>query len=352
MNSTSCNNPSHHPINKKYYLECKNENRQECNSCCGIPATVIQCVIYALNLLLATCGLAILALSLVNSLPNTAYIRSIIPMTHPLNLVLWTTIFTAALISLTAIISLVKSCLLNCSCKKSQSQMIQVEVIRSNGTSRGHRQMELHDQDDHMSLSVMSNGHHSISNSYSSPASAAKNPSKLTNASSRVVQSAYSLCSMIFLTIFFLSIQLTVAVVGVISSSSYSAVPFYKGHSIEYLLDPLNKNETFQFIITNNNSFSQIESHLKCCGLVDYSDYLIDTPVPDSCCRSITRGCGSRKHPSNIYYEGCARKIEARIFDELSLISSVAFALSCLQVSALTFTSCLYIFLLKRPTYL
>lgn len=46
----------------------------------------------------------------------------------------------------------------------------------------------------------------------------------------------------------------------------------------------------------------------KCCGSHNYTDWignvwlqLKEQPVPDSCCKTPTVGCGRRDHPSNIY---------------------------------------------------
>lgn len=365
MNST-CTNTSHHPINagKLSYQYKKKSSKSSAATaaassssssstttcCCCLNSTVIQWLTYIFNLILATCGLTIFVVAIVYSLPNTKNIRSIVLITHPINLVIWTTIITAFLISFISFISLIKSCLLHCKCNKSQK--LQVTVIRSNGNNE-NGMVHLSETYDHSDHFTMINSSYST-NPYSPSSTSKYNPSKI-NASSKVVQSAYSICSMIFLTLFLLSLQLSVAIIGIISSTNFSSVPFYNGLSIEKLLLPQNKNETIQLLTLNNNSvFDSIQEQYKCCGFIDYMDYPSDPalPVPDSCCKSRTRNCGLRKHPSNIYFDGCARKIEQSIYDELSLLSCTALALSSIQVFTLIFSSCLYILLLKKPTYI
>lgn len=55
-----------------------------------------------------------------------------------------------------------------------------------------------------------------------------------------------------------------------------------------------------------------LQENFECCGAVSFSDWkyskwkkedpLISNKVPDSCCKSPMPYCGTRDHPSNIYY--------------------------------------------------
>lgn len=66
-------------------------------------------------------------------------------------------------------------------------------------------------------------------------------------------------------------------------------------------------------------SMDSLQSGMGCCGSLFFEDWSLSswgkspniltnklqdyTPVPDSCCKNTTAGCGYRSHPSNIYYD-------------------------------------------------
>lgn len=349
---TTCNGSSHHPINSKFYYQCHNStDLPNYSSCCGLSSRSIQCLMYIFDLILATCGLMILVFALLYSLPNTSNVRSIIPVAHPINLVTWTTITTASLTVVISTVSLIRGCLLLCRGKKSQK--LQVQVIRAQDYCHRNRNeneyIDAYEHADH-SLSMVANAQ--SANTYLQRSAPMMSPCK-SYSSSKVAQSAYSICSSIFIILFLLSLQLTVAIIGSFSSESFansSEVSFYGGKSIASLMAPHGKEETLQMLSFHKEAFAGLQSQYKCCGFNGYTDY--PGPVPDACCRSRTRDCGLRKHPSNVYEKGCGKKIERLMADELSLLSSIAFGMSCLQVLTVIFSSCLYILLLKRPTYL
>ena len=95
----------------------------------------------------------------------------------------------------------------------------------------------------------------------------------------------------------------------------------------------------------HREAFNEMESNLKCCGLYDYTDYGRESPVPTSCCKGpvVDESCGARKHPSNIYYDGCLERIHNTARDELLLLSSVALAFSFVELFGLLFSCCLYV---------
>ena len=349
MDST-CNGSSHHPINSKFYYQCHNATDPSYgrSTCCGLSSRSIQCFMYFFDLILATCGLMILLFSLTYSLPNTKNLRLIIPITHPINLVTWTTIATASLTVLMSTVSLFKGCLLLCK-RNNSSQKLQVQVIRADDYCHPSNYSEYDGYGDH-SLSMVANAQ--SANTYLQRSVPMISPCK-SHSSSKVAQSAYSICSSIFVILFLLSLQLTVAILGSFSSESFansSEVSFYSGKSIPSLMAAHGKDEAVQMLSSHAEAFNGLQSQYKCCGFNDFTDY--SGPVPDACCRSRTRGCGLRKHPSNIYEKGCGKKIERLMADELSSLSSIAFGMSCLQVLTVIVSSCLYILLLKRPTYL
>ncbi|XP_043403870.1 CD151 antigen isoform X3 [Chelonia mydas] len=98
----------------------------------------------------------------------------------------------------------------------------------------------------------------------------------------------------------------------------------------------------------------------KCCGsnnATDWSESIwIKSPeaggrkFPDSCCKTITEGCGRRDHPSNIYKEGgCITKLENFIQEHLKIIGAVGIGIACVQIFGMIFTCCLYKSLKSEP---
>jgi hypothetical protein len=44
--------------------------------------------------------------------------------------------------------------------------------------------------------------------------------------------------------------------------------------------------------------------------------------VPDSCCKTVSRACGVRDHPSNIYYTGCSHSLAIMLARHLFLLGT------------------------------
>jgi len=112
-----------------------------------------------------------------------------------------------------------------------------------------------------------------------------------------------------------------------------------------------------ELVVSLNNSFSQeygidqfnlttlavddLQTTLKCCGAESYEDWRHslwwsmgmkdNNKVPDSCCKTVSRFCGVRDHPSNIYYTGCAHKLSRMASDHLLLIGSIALVICAVE---------------------
>jgi len=92
-----------------------------------------------------------------------------------------------------------------------------------------------------------------------------------------------------------------------------------------------------------SQGLSHLQSSLRCCGAESFTDWE-DSPwvlaqekakVPPSCCKSPSRDCGVRLHPSNIHYSGCAHSLAETLSTHLKLICTVAGLLVVLQVIGL-----------------
>uniref|UniRef100_UPI00398E7756 tetraspanin-11 n=1 Tax=Pristiophorus japonicus TaxID=55135 RepID=UPI00398E7756 len=102
------------------------------------------------------------------------------------------------------------------------------------------------------------------------------------------------------------------------------------------------------------DSINRLQQDFKCCGSNNsadwqYSAYILspvsaDRLVPDSCCKTVTEGCGQRDHPSNVYKVegGCITILEQVLEDHLLIIGAVGIGVAGLQVCGMILTCCLY----------
>ncbi|KAL1007006.1 hypothetical protein UPYG_G00080610 [Umbra pygmaea] len=111
----------------------------------------------------------------------------------------------------------------------------------------------------------------------------------------------------------------------------------------------------------------KLQQEFKCCGINQSSDWDANQfihpkeadnsvvqakkVVPDSCCKTQTKHCGYRDHPSNIYKVegGCITKLENFILDQLKIIGAVAVGIACVQIVGMVFTCSLYRSLKAEP---
>ncbi|XP_074853958.1 CD151 antigen [Carettochelys insculpta] len=108
------------------------------------------------------------------------------------------------------------------------------------------------------------------------------------------------------------------------------------------------------------SAVDKLQQEFKCCGSSNATDWSESIWIksadaehrkfPDSCCKTITEGCGKRDHPSNIYKEGgCITKLENFIQEHLKIIGAVGIGIACVQIFGMIFTCCLYKSLKAEP---
>nr|XP_020639800.1 CD151 antigen [Pogona vitticeps]XP_020639801.1 CD151 antigen [Pogona vitticeps]XP_020639802.1 CD151 antigen [Pogona vitticeps] len=109
------------------------------------------------------------------------------------------------------------------------------------------------------------------------------------------------------------------------------------------------------------SAVDKLQQEFKCCGSHNYTDWSDSDwiksaegkgrKVPDSCCKTITKNCGDRDHPSNIYKEegGCITKLENFIQEHLKIIGAVGLGIAFVQIFGMIFTCCLYRSLKSEP---
>jgi hypothetical protein len=103
---------------------------------------------------------------------------------------------------------------------------------------------------------------------------------------------------------------------------------------------------------TAKASVDYMQSYKRCCGTTVYSDWFAsdwhkatynnDTQaVPDSCCKTLVPGCGSRTNPNNINHGGCLTHMEDELRIHLNIMSAMGMGLCCLQIFGIVFACCL-----------
>ncbi|XP_060031843.1 CD151 antigen isoform X2 [Erinaceus europaeus] len=120
----------------------------------------------------------------------------------------------------------------------------------------------------------------------------------------------------------------------------------------ENLRDTLTKRYQQQGHEAVTSAVDKLQQEFRCCGSNNSEDWResawVHSPeaqgrvVPDSCCKTLTPGCGTRDHASNIYKGGCISKLETFIQEHLQVIGAVGLGVACVQVFGMIFTCCLY----------
>ena len=111
------------------------------------------------------------------------------------------------------------------------------------------------------------------------------------------------------------------------------------------LVRSLNQSLTEQYGVAGREESTMLLDSLQmtagCCGANSFQDWRrsdwwdspgrADNTVPDSCCKSVSSGCGVRDHPSNIYYTGCGPRLARLAGQHLLLLATLALAISLVQ---------------------
>jgi len=108
--------------------------------------------------------------------------------------------------------------------------------------------------------------------------------------------------------------------------------------------------ETFINDYKEGSAVDRVQEQYTCCGVSSFTDWAgspwsLNHPqlkVPDSCCKTVSPGCGWRDHPSNIQYTGCLHRFSYELSVHLRLVGSISLGIALLQVLGVLLTSCLF----------
>lgn len=148
----------------------------------------------------------------------------------------------------------------------------------------------------------------------------------------------------IFILLFIVLLELMVAFLGYV----------YKENVDEELKVNLNRTmlESFGVDEAKTLAINVMQRKFSCCGAVQFEDWrysvwktsnMTRNLVPDSCCKTITTGCGIRDHPSNIFYDGCLEKMEDEMKNGLMTIIFVGLSVGVSQIIGIVLGIQLYL---------
>ena len=104
-------------------------------------------------------------------------------------------------------------------------------------------------------------------------------------------------------------------------------------------------------------AIDHLQQEYSCCGSQSFEDWVSSEwrsrqsilKVPDSCCKSMSLGCGKRDHPSNIAYTGCLSRVSEMIVKTLVLITMKSILMCIIEGIGLILSIC-YLSLCNKNT--
>ncbi|XP_075679682.1 uncharacterized protein LOC113788758 [Dermatophagoides pteronyssinus] len=205
--------------------------------------------------------------------------------------------------------------------------------------------------------------------------------SSSTSSWSHFANSTLILCIYIFILLFLFTIQLVIGLISIItvspdnvfisSSSTSSKSSIQNDNFLISIRDSIN---IANLLVNRANEIEQLYQEFHCCGWNYYDDYeylrIIDNnqnddqqqqstiiiddnrnktiPVPDLCCKTLIPNCGRRKHPNNIYYDGCWSKFGTEMRDYILMLGWTALGFAIIELIGLMFAVCHYVQIMSK----
>lgn len=333
-------------------------------------------VLLLFSVVLLGSGSAILITIIMRESPATSVIRShLLPVTHPLSILFYSLILSASVMCCTAFVIILSTCcrrsavsekahrtemvVLNSRAEEYDSDMaLTAEFLQSESLPRnhnGHHHSHRSNGNYHNGMNTQSktlfdenDSSGRIRDQSLRRGREAEHVSEWSQNRDTITKSSVSsapscfFCFLIFMLLFLLTIQLTVSFIGFVSSPSLQTLSNEANQTSFSESLFLQTSETpAHFLRSQRMTFDKIERLLRCCGLREYTDYNNNEPVPDSCCRSPAPACGRRKHPSNIFYEGCIPRIMQNVREDMTTLSALSLEFSTVAAAGL-FLSCYF----------
>ena len=326
--------------------------------CCCFTARFVNLVLFIFNFIFLLSGVIILLLTLFYGRPEvsqylgetTKYLNNIISLLgsgHLVQIIHYSMLFCGITICSVSLINIFFSLITSWS--------------KSGDYYYYKRKQKLNENESLINNSTLeSNGHRSTCSQDANNHSRAHDDSMTKNESflSHCANSPYALCCYIFIILLLFTIQLVVGLLSVVTvSPEHVFINALSEPNDDFLVSIRESVNIPHLLVDRAADIETLYGPFHCCGWLYFDDYeyLGDrnrrnktVPVPDSCCKTLVNGCGARKHPNNIYYDGCWHKFGAEMRDYVLMLGWTALGFAVVELIGLMFAVCHYIQTVSR----
>lgn len=336
--------------------------------CCCFSARFVNLVLFLFNFIFLLSGIIILLLTLLYGRPEvsrylgetTKYLNNIISLLgrgHLVQIIHYAMLFCGITISSISLVNIFFSLITSWSKSSDYYYYKRKQKLNENESLINNSTLESTSRRSTCSNEVANNGR-VVNDSTSS----SKDKSFLTHCAN----SPYALWCYIVILILLFTIQLVVGLLSVVAvspehvfltSSLMGAEP-----DDAFLVSVRESVDVHHLLVDRAADIEPLYRPFKCCGWDFFDDYefLVDghgydksrrnktASVPDACCKTLVHGCGVRKHPNNIYYDGCWTRFGAELRDYVLMLGWTALCFSVVELIGLMFAICHYIQTVSR----
>lgn len=175
---------------------------------------------------------------------------------------------------------------------------------------------------------------------------------------SHYANSTVVLCFYIFILLFLFTIQLVIGLLSVLTvSPDHVFISTHNAANDDFLVSVRESVDIPNLLVNRAEEIEPLYGAFHCCGWIYYDDYeYLTNPnernksvaVPDSCCKTYMPNCGQRKHPNNIYYDGCWSKFGSEMRDYVLMLGWTALGFAVIELIGLMFAACHYVQIISR----
>ncbi|XP_046916458.2 uncharacterized protein LOC124496933 [Dermatophagoides farinae] len=190
---------------------------------------------------------------------------------------------------------------------------------------------------------------------------------------SHFANSTIVLCIYIFILLFLFTVQLVIGLLAIITVSPdhvFLSTNSARNNNDDFLISVRDSVDIADLLVNHSEEIESLYHEFQCCGWNYYDDYeylriinndddenqsiIIDQyrnktiPVPDSCCKTFVENCGHRKHPNNIYYDGCWSKFGAEMRDYVLMLGWTALGFAIIELIGIMFAVCHYVQIMSK----
>ncbi len=343
-------NPNRSPCMAPSSVANQSLHQPSPQTCC-FSARFVNLVLFIFNFIFLLSGIVILLLTVLYGRPevsqylgeNTKYLNNIISLLGPGHLVQiihYSMLFCGITISSISLINIFFSLVTSWS--------------KSSDFYYYKRKQKLNENESLINSSTLESTSHRSTCSEGNPSRQQDDSaSKSKSFWSSCAESPYVLCCYIFVMLLLFTIQLVIGLLSIATVSPEHV--FINSHSEpndDFLVSVRESVDIQHLLVDRASEIESLYKPFHCCGWVFFDDYeFLDdpqrrnksAPVPDACCKTLVKNCGARKHPSNIYYDGCWSKFGAEMRDYVLMLGWMALGFSVVELIGILFAVCHYI---------